>query len=190
MVIGIICYIITSISLMLYFCFRPRVQELPNLKLNKYGLTFYSTATHKIFVGKVKLIDLTSCAYLKQNNKMVKIQNVKNVKLRGQYLYFTALGRVKIIFNCTSFYKYFNIIISSPKYNFASLKQAALIELANNLFNINNCQTLKYYISLLHNQLNITISASTIKIAQNPTHFPFTVTYLVNNKIKKLQINQ
>ena len=106
------------------------------------------------------------------------------------YLYFTALGDVKIIFNTKSFYKYFNIEIKSPIFDLEELKQNAIDEMLNNLFNLNKCNKLKEYLKVVIKILNIHITNDKILVKKNNFNLTFTLIYKLNNTIKIINIGE
>ncbi len=189
MIYFIISYILTSIA-MIFVCRYKNTLTKPitNMRLNKYGLTFVSHARHKIKVGDAKIMQVDSTIYIKRE-KTIVLKNVDRVVLTGDWLYFTGLGEVKIIFNCKKFYRYFNVKITSSKFDLEPIKQQAMQQILDNLFNLNACDKVKRYIFILTEVLKITLSATRVEVKQNDFYIPFTLTYKANHKLKHLQVN-
>ncbi|MBQ8614985.1 MAG: hypothetical protein IJ415_00220, partial [Clostridia bacterium] len=154
------------------------------------GIIFNSFLCHRIKIDNFKTIQLGTKVYIKTNSKLVTISNVDKVFKHENYLYFTALGKVKILFNCDEIYKYFNIEITSKKFSIEELKQEAIYDLINNNFEINFCKILKRYIKIIENVLNIHIFQEKLVIKQNKFQFPFELKYKLNNRIKHISINE
>ncbi len=169
---------------------KNKTHPLPNLVLTKCGLIFNSYKRHKIFVGDVKLMQIENCVYLKKGVNTIAIKNVNSICLNNGYLYFNALGKVKILFNCKSYYRLFNINIKSAQFDLYSLKQQALIQLVNNLFDVNNCTLVKRYINAVKSILNISADSNKLEVKQNKYLLPFTITYKIKNTLKVVNINQ
>ena len=166
------------------------VKPINNAKINKYGIIFYSFARHKIKVGAVKIMEMDKSVYLKRDGKTIILKNVFEPTLRGEYLYFKANGNVKIIFNAKNFYKYFNIEIKSSAFDLTELKQKAIMDILNNLFNLNNCVELKHYLKIITNILNVHITDNKITVKKNKFNLTFQLIYKLNNTIKKININE
>ncbi len=163
--------------------------KFPNLKLKKSGIFFISNLTHRIKIHNMKTLFVDGVLYLKTKDKIVRMLNVNDVKIWEGYLYFTALGKVEIVFNADDIYRYFSIKIKSNKFNFEDLKQFAITDLINNEFNINFSKILKKYINIIENVLKIRIFSKKIIISQNKLKLPFEVIYKLNNKIKRVKVN-
>ena len=178
----------------LQFFFRKMknfiTKPIKNVEVNKNGISFLSTSRHKLKVGDAKLLELKNAIYLKQNAKTIVIKNANRAIKTKNYLYFTALGDVKIIFNTKSFYKYFNIKIKSSSFDLEELKQNAIDEMLNNLFNLNNCSKLKEYLKIVVKILNIHITNDKIFVKRNDFNLTFTLIYKLNNTIKIINIGE
>ncbi len=190
MIYAILSYLVVSIAMIFVCKFKnTRTKPIQNLQLKKYGLVFISHARHKIRVGEAKILQLDTAAYIKRAHKTIVLKNVDKIFVKGEWLYFTALGEVKIIFNCKKFYRYFNVKISSPKFDLSPIKQQALQQILDNLFNLNACNLVKRYIFILTEVLKITLSSSRVEVRQNNFAIPFTLTYKANHKLMHLQVN-
>ena len=165
-------------------------KPIKNVEVNKNGISFLSTSRHKLKVGDAKLLELKNAIYLKQNAKTIVIKNANMAIKTKNYLYFTALGDVKIIFNTKGFYKYFNIKIKSSSFDLEELKQNAIDEMLNNLFNLNNCSKLKEYLKIVVKILNIHITNDKIFVKRNDFNLTFTLIYKLNNTIKIINIGE
>ncbi len=163
--------------------------EFPNLKLKKSGIFFVSNLTHRIKIYDMKVLVVDGVLYLKTPDKIVKISRVQNVKILDEYLYFTALGKVEIIFDAESIYRYFSIKIKSKKIDLTEIKNQAIIDLINNEFNENFSKIFKKYVKIIENVLKIRIFSKKIIISQNKLKLPIEVIYKLNNKIKRIKVN-
>ena len=190
----ILCLIAYIFGLMMFF-FAKKLKNfitkpIKNAKVNKYGISFLSTSRHKLRLKDAKILALNNTIYLKSNNKTIVIKNATNPIKTKNFLFFTALGEVKIIFNTKSFYKYFNIEIKSPTFDLTQLKNKAINEMVNNLFNLNNCHELKHYLKIVIDILNIRITDNKITVKKNDFNLTFQLIYKLNNTIKKININE
>lgn len=189
MLYAIVFYVLTTIIVMLTLNLKKyATKPLPKLKLGKYGIVFYSLSRHKIWVGEVKILQIENNIYLKCNKKVVVVKNVKDVFLRRGYFYFTALGRVKIVFNAKSFYRYFNIEILSNQFDLTAAKAAALNQLANNLFCLQQCQKLKEYLHVVIKILAVRITEKGVYVYRNKFNLNFKLIYKINNTTKIVNI--
>jgi len=170
--------------------FKLKTKPLPKLKINKNGIFFTSYLNHKIKINFFKILIIDNVVYLKQNNNFILIKNVANVFTSNNYLYFKGLGEVKIMFNAEEFYRYFNIVIKCNKFNINKLKQNALMDILNNVFNLKNSKILKKYVNFIKNVLKININNKKISIKPNNFNFSYTLYYVVNNKIKQVEVKE
>ena len=171
-----------------YQCFKHF--NFPPMTKTRSGIAFNSFKRHKILLQGFKTYEYMSKVYLKDNDKMIEIDNVENVFLLDDYLYFKGKGKVKIKFDCTKIYKYFNVKITSSRFEIDNYKQQAILDIINNKFNFVNCQKLKRYMQIIEKCLNINLTNKQIIIKQNQFSLPFTIKYKVNNKIVKVNVNQ
>ena len=169
---------------------RLKFKPFPNLTLKKNGIVFVSKLKHRIKINNQKYLQIENQIYLKTREEVVVIENVCDVFKYEDFLYFSGLGTVKIIFNCKSIYKYFNLEIKSEKFSLDEQKQSAILDIINNNFQINFSKILKNYIKNIKNILNIQVFSKKIIIKQNKFHLPFILKYKLNSKIKKFYINE
>ena len=180
-----------ALSLFLFFKKSRTLisSNFPKLKLIKSGIVFHSTATHKLRYKGDKLMLIGVDLYMKTQEKLIIFHNVKDVKVYEGFLYFTALGEVKICFDC-EFFKYFAIKISSDKFSLNQLKQQAILNFMNCEFNLNLSVMMKKYLKILKDILKINITNKGIQIKPNEFRLPYELTYKVNNTIKTVKVNQ
>jgi len=167
---------------------KLKYNNFPKLHLKKYGIEFFSYSVHRIKIYDAKLNLVEKDLYIKILNKIVVIKNVEDVVVFNDYLYFHTLGKVKILFDCSSIFRYYNIKIISNKLCVEGVKQQSLIELINNKFQINFCKSVKKYINIIKNILKIEIFEKKLKIKPNNLKIPFILKYRVNNKIKRINV--
>ena len=167
---------------------RLTYKELPKLTLKKDGISFNSCGRHRIKNLGFEMVSVRDCLYLFNAAKIVVIENVNKVELHENYLYFTALGDVKVYLNLMDVYRYFSIIIKSEKFNIDSLKQKAIIDILNQNFEAKNSQIVKKYIKIIKNILNIEVLSKKIITKPNKYRLPFQLTYKLNNKIKHIKV--
>jgi len=190
-ILAFFSYILTII--LIFFVinkFKYKTKPFPKLKINKNGIIFYSTLKHKIRIDDVKLLQLNDAVYLKKQCEVIVIHNVKDVFTKNNYLYFRAKGEVKILFNTNEIYRYFNIVIQSKKFSLNKLKQLALIDVLNNIFNIKNSKILKKYLNIVKNILKIDINNKKIEIKPNIFNLSFTLIYKTNNQITRVNVEE
>ena len=163
-------------------------QEFPTLKVNKNEIFFTSYQTHRIKIKDYKIMKIENVLYLNLYEKLIIISNIKDVKIYNGFLYFTALGEVKILVDMKCVFKYFAIQIKSKQFSIDALKQQAILDFMNNGFNINFSKILKKYIKIIEKVLKINIFEEKIVINANNLKLSFVVSYKVNNKIKCVNI--
>lgn len=177
---------VTKLKQKIKLNFKP----FPTLKLRKDGIIFDSFSCHRIKSESNKIMQVGKKVYINIKNKLIIISNVDKVFMHENHLYFTGLGKVKILFDCIEIYRYFNIKITSKKFSIEELKQEAIIDYLNNSFDINFCEKLKRYIKILENVLNVHVFSKKIIVKQNKFQFPFVLKYKLNNTIKQININE
>ncbi|MBE5741055.1 MAG: hypothetical protein E7351_00775 [Clostridiales bacterium] len=169
---------------------KTRYQPYPSLKLRRDGISFYSKSTHRIKAENTKVMQVENRVYLRQNKKMITLLNVDKVKVDEGYIYFKALGRVKILFSCKSIYRYFNLDIESDKIDIRDKRQQALQDMIDHLFDVNQSMILKRYIRFVREVMNIDFKNGKLTIKQNKFMIPYTLKYKLNNVIKQVKVNQ
>ena len=180
------------------FCFvikflnknRLKVKEFREIKMKKSGVHFVSFFQHRIKILNKKFLQIGNSLYIKIDSGVVKISNVDNIFKVEEFLYFTALGNVDILLDCSKFYRYFNIKISSSKIDFHNLQQLALKDFISNCFEENFSKTFKNYINFIKNVLNINFFEKKLIIKQNKLKFSYILKYKLNNTIKKVYVNK
>ena len=191
MLVSFVIYYITIFCVLKKLSKRElKVENFPRLYITKNGIEFFSLGTHKIKINVSNLCLFENILYLKDLDKIVIIKNVEDVKVFNQNLYFKCKGKVKIIFDCKKFFRFFTIKIESKQFDLNELKNLALVDMLNNVFNPNSSKFVKKYIKILQNTLNISILREKIVIRQNKYHLSFSVLYKVNGKIRRVNINQ
>ena len=163
-------------------------KEFPKLFIKKDGISFVSRDRHRIKVVGFDMVSVKECLYLFNETKIRVIENVTKVETNEDYLYFVALGEVKIYLDLVDVYKYFSIIIKSERFNIDNLKQKAILDIINLNFEVKNSKIVHKYIKIIKNVLNINILPKKITIKPNRYHLPFKVTYKLNNKIKHIKV--
>lgn len=169
---------------------KIKFYEIPELKINKNYIYFNSNKIHRIYVCKAKLMVIDKNAYIKRNNIMITINNVTDIQLVDDFLYFKSLNTTKIIFNTKNFYRYFNILIISNKFSLKKLKQKALKDVINHLFCIESCKFLKKYLNFITNILEIEINDKKILVKKNKYNLSYDLFYKVNNIVKHLKVEE
>ena len=164
--------------------------SFPKLKFTKQGIEFVSFKKHRIKLNQCKYVQLNNLVYIKTTNQLIVIKNVDNLFERQDYLYFKALGKVKIVFDFKQEYKYFNLKLSSNKIDINDMWKKAGFDVVENITNLNNAEHYKKYINLLTRILNIEICDDGLKIRKNKFNIPFSVVYKLNGKIKRVNINE
>ena len=163
------------------------VKPLPNLKVAINGIIFLSNNRHKIFVGNCRVMQINYMVYIKHDKKVIVLNNVDRVIYKKGYIFFRALGRVKIIFNTRAFYKYFNIKVTSEMFDLTEIKNDALMSIMENIFNPNS-KELRRYLNLLINILKIKITDKSISVKKNNYNLKFELKYIVRDKLKTINV--
>ena len=166
------------------YCIKP----FPKLKINKFGIKFFSLAKHRLKIAENKIMFIGENVYLKTPKNMIVFKNIKNLKCKNDYMYFTACGNVEIAFDCGEVYKYFNLLIKSRGLDFDNLKQVALLDLINNNFNFQEAKKFNNFLNFLKNTLKININNKKITISSNKLQLSYQLMYKVGNKIKKINV--
>lgn len=191
MVVLVLVYFVSfAITIVLLGNKKKKIYAFPLLKVGKDGVSFNSLKRHKIFIAQAKVMQVDKVVYLKNDNQLIIIKNVDNVFIDKSYLYFNSLGEVKIFFDCSKFYKYFNIKLTSSKFDISLIKRKASLDIVKNLIMLKNAKFLKRYIWILTKVLNITFEDDLIRIKKNKFKLPFSVTYKLNGKLKTININE
>ena len=161
MIIIFFAYLLTFFAFLIVLKFKNiRYKTIENAVVCKYGVVFHSKNRHRIKIFGAKILVIDKNVYLKKDKKIVVIKNVDNLFVRRDYLYFNALGEVKIIMNCKKFYKYFCVRITSDKFDLITLKQTAILDILNNIFDtyykgsIKRPIGLKATLNILKNYIN------------------------------------
>ena len=102
--------------------------------VDKDGLVFSSNSRHKLKIDNAKILKLGNNVYLKNNGKLVCVENVDKVFVYKKHLYFTSLGLTKIKLNLNYVYKYFLIDIDSEILDMKNLKNLAKNDIKNHIF--------------------------------------------------------
>ncbi len=181
------------LGLLLVIVFKNRslfhAMPYPKLKLCKYGLKFNSTKRHRIYVGECKIMQLNNQVYLKKSGRVVVLKNVDKIATKCGYLYFTALGEVRIIFNAKQFYKYFNLKIISKNFDLEKIKDSALISLTDYIFNPERSEKLSRYLNILINILKIKIIDGRLSIKRNKFNLKYQLKYVRRNRIMTINVS-
>lgn len=159
---------------------------IPELHMTSKFIVFHSKQRHKIKINNAKIMQLEKTVYLKSDTKNFAIHNVDKIYILKDYLYFTALGEVRIIGHFDKIYKYFNIIIKSFRFDLETIKQDAINDLMQNLFNINKAEKVKRYIKIVTEILNIRFTDKGLSIGKNKYNLEYTLLYKKKNQIKKI----
>ncbi len=183
----LVCYQITlTIFIVIVNKNKSTYNPLPKLFIKKNGIVFNSNLKHRIFIGDCKYLCINNKVFIRFPSRLVSLINVRNVYFNKGYLYFKSIGVTKLCGDFVNIYKYFNIEISSTKFNLEEEKQKALLTLLNN--RLEPTKEYKRYLSILKNILNIEI-VDKLTVRQNKYSLPFTLIYKANGKTKRLNIN-
>lgn len=167
---------------------NKRFYAIKDVKLTKYGLVFYSNNRHRIKIYGAKMLIIENNVYLKKNSRTVVLKNVDKVSVNKDYLYFNSLGKTKIIMNCKKFYKYFVVRVESEDFDIEELKENAIQDILNNIFDFNNCIELKRYLKIMREILKIDLENDHVKLTKNNYELSYTLTYILNGTKKKVHI--
>lgn len=162
----------------------------PRLKFKKFGFVFISNSIHKLKIHNYKVNILENNIYLSLNKNIAILKNVKIINVKKGDLYFQALGEVKIIFDCESVYRYYNLIFISKEFNLKILKHNAKLEILNNLLSYEKCELHKKFMFFIKNILKININAEKIEIKRNKLKIFYNLVYKLNGNIKKINISE
>ena len=169
---------------------RLKSKPFPKLYLRKNGIVFFSNAKHKLTINNAKIMQTENTLYINNNNRVIAITNVNKVYIIENNLYFTACGKVQFHFNCADFFRYFNIEIMSNQFDLNELKQTAILNLLNNLFDVSNSVDFLRYLKIVTKVLMIKITKTNLTIKQNKLKIPFSVTYRLNKVQKHIYVNE
>ena len=183
----IVTYLIGMLIVFLVLNFKNRSREIECLKLDKYGLIFASTKRHKLYVGDVKMLVVENNVYLKKQGKTIVIKNVCDANLKKGWIYFSSLGKVRIVFNAKKFYKYFAVRVQSESFSLNAQKHKAMHDILNNLFEIDRCKELKRYLFIMQKILKIDLETG-VKVSKNNYNLKFSLLYKFRGQLKKVNI--
>lgn len=150
---------------------------------------FNSKQKHRLKIYKAKMAQVGNVVYLKKQNQVVKINNIDDVFIEKDHLYFRALGQVSIFLETGNFWKYFELKITSSKIDLEKFKKLALNDIKNNVFDYKNKRYFKFYFNLLTRVLNVKLLKHKISIKQNKLKLPFVVFYKNKGVKKCIKIN-
>lgn len=167
-----------------------KFKPIPDFLIKKNGIIFFSNAVHRINVNDAEFIQVCKLVYLKSSTKMLILKNVDEIYKKNDWLYFKACGKTEIIFNCEKIYKYFNIRIESNKFDLSQLLINAKQEILNNLFNSCKFESVRKYINLIKNVLNITFNKNGISVKENKFKLPYTLTYKQGGRVKTINVKE
>ncbi len=190
MIIAIIAYFVSFFCVTRFKKVKLKKTNFPHLKMSKSGISFFSESEQTIKVGKVKLMQVKNLLYLKIENNIIIISNVKDSRIIDNNLTFKCLGNVKILFDCSKYYRYFLLEFKSHQFNLNKQKQIAILDLLNNNFDINFCKYTKKYIKIIQNVLNIHVFKEKIVIKKNKFKLSYVVSYKINNIVKRVRVNE
>lgn len=167
---------------------KLKFKDIEGVKVVKDGLVFFSKSQHRLRVDNAKYLIVDNDIFIKYKKKSVILNNVRFLTLKKGYLHFKALGNVKISMNCIKFYKYFNIVVKSEKFNLDCMKTLALKGLINNIFNPYKSKEFKHYLRVLIYILNIHIDYEKITVGKNKYKLNYDIEYKLNGKKKVVKI--
>lgn len=190
MILAILCYFLTYGIVVK--CRRHEIEfkKFPLIRIVNGGFVFNSLETHRFRFCDKNIFKIRNILYIKTKNELILIKNIKNVQIFENYIYFTAMGKVEILCDVRSFYKYLVLDIKSEQFDMDNLRQTAILNYINNNFDYNFSNLLKKYIKIIKNILNIHIFKEKIVVKQNKYKIPFVLTYKINSKIKKVCVNE
>ena len=189
MFIFLLSYIVTLfVTTYIVQKLKYKTKPIPKLKVSKFGIEFFSNQKHKIRVVNAKIITTNESVFIKTNNSIIVIKNIKSVLIRNEHIYFCAGGVVEMLFDCSTFYKYFNICIKSNDVNFEELKQTALLDFVNNNFDVSSAKKFNKFLNFIKNTLKIEINKEKIKVFANNLNLSYLLVYKINNRIKQINI--
>lgn len=188
MAIIFVCYFIVSFLIIKFKKNKIKFKNFPNLTLKKDKIVFNSKFFHRIKYNFQKVLLIGNVLYIKTLDDVIKINNVSNVMIYENYLYFQGLGDVEICVDCSLFYKYFAIEIRSDQFDVGKIKQMAIEDFINSEFDIKFSKILKKYINLIKNVLKINIFKEKIEIKSNSLNLHYELIYKINGVIKKVII--
>lgn len=168
---------------------RNKIYPLPVVEFRGKKLCFNSNKRHKIFVGACKVLEIDNKVFLKQNDRVVKIENIENVKQKNGWLYFIAVGNVEIFIGNKKWLRYAELNIYSNQFDLTKLKQSAGLELLNNLFDYNKCLSLIRYLKFIRQVLKIDLTNTGIRVKQNAYDLKFCLDYNFCGKQKHIIFN-
>ncbi len=177
-------------TITLLYCAKRRrhCNPFPTLVLDRYGISFSSHLKHRIKIGDAKVMQLDNDVYVKCGTKRMILKNVDRVYVINDYLYFNALGQCRIIFNTRRIYKYFNIQILSSRFNIESIKQEAIKDILEHMFNIKNSKKLRRFLYICQNILMINLKDNRIVVGRNKFNLKFTLAYKLRDKVKRVNV--
>ena len=189
MLVFCISYFLSFIVVLLVITVKnQKFYAIKDVKLTKYGVVFYSNKKHRLPIHNAKLLIIENNVYLKKNNRTVVLKNVEKVVVNNNYLYFHSLGKTQIIMNCEKFYKYFVVNVESEDFNLNELKQNAIQDILNNIFDFNACIELKRYLKIMREILKIDLENNHVKLTKNHYELTYTLTYILNGVKKKVYV--
>lgn len=178
-------------EIIICFCIEKlkyKVVEFPKFKVTKNGIKFFSLKQHKINISNVKVFEFCDNIYIKTDKRVIIFKNIKNVKIKNNFMYFIGCGRVEINFDFHKFYKYFNIDIVIDNLNFSLFKQTVILDFLNNQFDEEKSKKFQKFLKFIKNTLKIQINNENLTVFSNNLKISYQLVYKLNNKIKRINI--
>ena len=168
---------------------RNKVFDLPELNFEQDKICFFSKRKHKIKCENCSVLAIGDKAFLKSGKRKICIQNITDVFLKKDYLFFKACGSVEILFGKNKLFRYLQLNICSKDFDLSSLKRQAELEVVNNLFDLRNCKQLKRFLRFVVKVLKINAQGEKLIVKQNNYNFSYSVDYFCKNVKKRILFN-
>ncbi len=183
-------FVTITITLIALNIKQNKTYPLPEVEFKDKKICFVSHFRHKIFVGDCKVLEMDNKVFLKQNNKLIEVKNIVNIKQKNGWLFFDAKGNVQINVGNKKWLRYVELNIYSHQFDLQTLKQNAGQELVNNLFKISDCESLIRYLKFVKYVLKIELTDKGIKVKNNLYGLTFCLDYNFYGKQKHIIFNQ
>lgn len=188
MIYGICAYFLFSVIVVVILNLnRKRHYKIPKARIQKNGLIFYTKKRHRICINNANYLIIGKCVYIKQK-RLIMIKNVENIEQIDDFLYFSGLGVVNYCINLTNYYKYFNIAIDSKSFDVAKQKALAIEGIFSYPFCFEEDEDFERYLWIIETIFNIHVEKDKICVRQNKYNLCYTLSYKVNNKMKRIYV--
>ncbi|MBR1987999.1 MAG: hypothetical protein IKA36_03055 [Clostridia bacterium] len=127
--------------------------------------------------------------FLKYQDRRIAVKNVSDIEKVDDKLYFTCQGRVEFLYDNSAWYKFFNVIIYSDKFDLKKIKHKAMIDMVYNPLNFVEKKNFSNFIGIVKGIFRLDFKNKQMRVCANKYFLPFKMIFKLNGKIRKVSFN-